>query len=334
MIRPPRQIPPGAAPQVAIPGEPEEPVIPDTEDFSPELMPSTLTPETLERLQPSTSGTRYVGGTAAQDRWNRFVEAAREEADEYKSRAIENADGIFYKFAPLGWEDAGQYVQIPMEALPEGAQPEVLWKLDPTAAPTTPTGESAIGMPVMQENQALKQFFMMSPTEQALIKSKLVQVGLLKAEDVGPAGVRFINDTIRSSWLNLVSIAQYNGRNTLEMLTTSVLEGTKFGSVQPARAPTIQIPSSDEVKQAANALAQREIGRRLTVEELDMVVKPYQQRYAQDARRAMGGGTVETPPSVGTFTEGVIGEEIAEEQELYSLGGTLDSFMGILGGGS
>lgn len=334
MIRPPsaRNIP-GLPP---IPGEPPVEDVPKKGFVAPVVPPPTLSPEALEALKPSNFGVRSVlpGGEAA-DRFQKIISAANDEANKAAAVAVSNVDGIFYRDAPVGWEDAGQAVVIQGTFDPRTGREQVLFQIDPTAIPRSPDDETSIGLPVMNQSQALKQLFMLSPTDQAIIKSKLVQVGLLAPNSVGPSGVRFIDDTIRKAWLDMVGLAQVNGRNTLEMLTTGYNEGLRFGPPEAvASAPTISVPSSDDIKRIANALSQREIGRRLTVEELDLVVKPYQQKYAQQQRRSLGGGTVEVPPSVESFTEGVIGEQAAEEQGLYSLGSTLSSFMGMLGGGS
>lgn len=333
MIRPPA--PPVVRPAQnsgppLIPGEPAPPPVPGPDPFDPgPFAPETLSPLPTPGLSPSTAGTIVVGDKDAADRWNAMVERFRAADMEAQARAITNNDGIFYRSAPLGWEAAGRYVRVPAR----GDQPEtVLWQLDPTARPLTPTGTLPIPSEVLDERGARRQLFNMDLTTQELVKSQLLQTGLITREQLGPSGVRFLSEPIQKAWIELVGIAQSNGFQPQSFLSEAARSGIRFRPDTTPRAPAIRVSDPDDIKQAANAIAQREIGRRLTPEELDFVVQPYQQREAQAQRRMLGGGTVAQAPSIDTFTTGVIEEQAEEEQALYSLGATLDNFMGMLGG--
>jgi hypothetical protein len=290
-----------------------------------------MSPEALRRLQPTGVGRIFPGNNEQTKLFNNIIKASREEIDRVASRAIENDQGIFYPSEPLGWGAAGRFVTVERRTDAGELEPITLWKLDPFAFEDVGI-DTAVSRPVMTEDQARRNLFALSPTEQALVKSKLVKVGLLKENETGPAGMKFLDEKIMSRWTTLVGLAQLNFQDPISFLTDSVNEGRRFSPEGAPSAPTIPVPSSADVRQAANALAQREIGRRLTDEELDLVVQPYQRKYAQQQQRSLGGGVVERPPSVEAFTEGVISEEAEEEQALYSLGNTLDSFMGMLGG--
>jgi hypothetical protein len=291
-----------------------------------------MSPEALRTLQPTGIGRLRVRPNTQSELYNNVIRAARTEIDRVASKAVISNEGIFYPSEPLGWGDAGRFVTVPRRTETGELQEVTLWKLDPFAFDDTGI-DTVTARPVMTEEQAKRNLFSLSPTEQALIKSKLVKVGLLKQNETGPSGIRFLDEKIMSRWTTLVGLAQLNRQDPISFLTDSVNEGRRFSPEGAPSAPTIPVPSSADVRQAANALAQREIGRRLTDEELDLVVQPYQRKYAQQQRRSLGGGVVERPPSVEAFTEGVISEEVEEEQALYSLGNTLDSFMGMLGGG-
>jgi hypothetical protein len=315
-----------------VPGEPIPPAISPSE-IQPIPDPlQEMRPEALRRLQPTGVGRIFPANNLQTELFNNIITAAREEIDRVASRAIENDQGIFYPSEPLGWGDAGRYVTVPRRTDTGELEPITLWQLDPFAFADVGI-DTATSRPRMTEEQARRNLFSLSITEQELIKSKLVKVGLLKENQTGPAGMRFLDDTIMGAWTKVVGLSQLNLTDPISFLTDSVNEGRRFSLEGAPSAPTIPVPSSADVRQAANALAQREIGRRLTDEELDLVVQPYQRKYAQQQRRSLGGGVVETPPSVEAFTEGVISEEAEEEQALYSLGNTLDSFMGMLGGG-
>lgn len=330
MIRPPA--PPivrpatGAEPPL-VPGEPSPAPIPPPDPFDPgEFPPTTVSPLPAPGLSPVTAGNIVVSGSDAAERWNRIVERLRQAELDAQARAIANQEGIFYRAAPLGWEAAGRYVRVPAA----GDRPEtVLWQLDPSAAPP---GISAPRQ-AYDERGARRALFEMDLTTQELVKAQLLQTGLISPNQIGPSGVRFLSEPIQQAWLTLTGIAQSNGFEPLNFLSEASRAGIRFRPDTTPRAPTIRVPNADDIKQTANAVAQREIGRRLTPEELDLVVEPYQQKYAQAQRRMLGGGTVAEAPSVSTFTEGVIADQAAEEQELYALGGVLNSFMGMLGGG-
>lgn len=333
MIRPPAapRTRPGFDDGVIVPGEPPLPPRPPAQDFDPgPTAPTPLQPMPTPSVVPSTAGTmQRPGGGAPGDIWNDMIQLFRRFDEEQQARVIANERGIFYRSAPLGWEGAGRYVRVPEQ----GDRPEtVLWQLLPDQRPMGPEGPIEIPGRALDEQGAKRRLFNMDLTMQELVKSQLAQVGLLGANDVGPDGVMFLSDKIYNAWLELVGIAQSNGFEPESFLGNAVREGIRFRSDRTAAAPTIRVSDPDDIKQAANSIAQREIGRRLTPEELDLVVQPYQREEAQAQRRMLGGGTVAQAPGIDPFTTGVIAEQAGEEQALYSLGATLDDFMGMLGG--
>jgi hypothetical protein len=142
-----------------------------------------------------------------------------------------------------------------------------------------------------------------------------------------------LDSKIFQAFRNAVDVAQSNDMKPGAFLEFMVNTGGTVSPAQPARvSPAIRLTSAEDLKQVANSVAQRQIGRRLEDEELDRFAQAYQQTEAQFQRRLMGGGTVTSPPSIDVAAQEMVQQERPEEADLYSLGSTLDTFTQMLGG--
>lgn len=167
----------------------------------------------------------------------------------------------------------------------------------------------------------------------AILKSNLVKTGFLLPKDTGPLNFVYLDDKIFDAFRRLVDVAQSNDMKYDSWLNNMVDRGMSVSPSEPSRtfAP-IRVTSSEDLRQIANGVAQRQIGRRLEDNELENFSQAYQSLETQFQRRMMGGGVVESPPDPGVMAERMIGEELSTETDLYSLGSTLDTFTKLLGG--
>jgi hypothetical protein len=166
----------------------------------------------------------------------------------------------------------------------------------------------------------------------AMLKSKLIKTGFLTPTEAGPLDIVYLDEKIFKEFRNAVDVAQSNDMKIDAFLDDMVSRGGRVTPAKPERAPTIRLTSAEDLKQVANSVAQRQIGRRLEDEELDKFAQAYQQTEAQFQRRLLGGGTVTAPPSIDVAAQQMVEQERPEEADLYSLGSTLDTFTQMLGG--
>jgi hypothetical protein len=193
--------------------------------------------------------------------------------------------------------------------------------------------------PYLTETDAMRQLYSADVNELALLKTNLVQLGLLDASKAGSFGFRDITGAVETAFADLVAVSQQNGMRWSAFMDQSLEQGVDFGGGGGSGGGgggggyTIRLTSSDNIKQIADQIAQQRIGRRLDEESLNRFVATYQDMERQfQTAYYNNAAEVEEAPSVDVAAEQQIGELFRSEEDLYSVGATLDMFTQIVGG--
>jgi hypothetical protein len=357
-------------PTVVPPGSPRAPVSPPATRPTVPLPPAAgMVPETPQVFTPTPSPLR-TGTNEAAEMYNAMLETFSTglisgiETQEFDGR-------LLYREEPLGYRGAVTQVTVTTPRVDPftGRQITETWfQIDPSLKPKDPferrleqvaavsravPGLGTRGMqelssmygpsspfigpndPVYSEDGAdrLLRNIASNVNDLAILKSQLIKTGFLSPQDAGPLDIVYLDSKIFQAFRNAVDVAQSNDMKPGAFLEFMVNTGGTVSPAQPARiSPAIRLTSAEDLKQVANSVAQRQIGRRLEDEELDRFAQAYQQTEAQFQRRLMGGGTVTAPPSIDVAAQEMVQQERPEEADLYSLGSTLDTFTQMLGG--
>jgi hypothetical protein len=372
VLRPQKSQPPRdrTTPPPVPPGSPQVPVAPPSVRPTLPSPPSIgVRPETPEQFTPRVAQPRSGTSSVAND-YNAMIETIN--TGLISGIETQQFDGqLLYREEPLGYRGAVTPVVVTTDRRdPRTGIPitETWYQIDPSLKPKDPFEQRLEQLAAISrispglgalETRRLTQMYgpdspfigrddpvysaegadrllrdiASNPMNLARLKTQLIQTGFLTPQEAGPLDIVYLDDTIFRRFRDAVQVAQSNDMKVGSFLEWMTSTGASVAPAAPARAATpIRLTSAEDLKQVANTVAQRQIGRRLEDDELERFAQAYQQTEAQFQRNLSGGGTFESPPTAATAAEAMVREERPEEVDLYSLGTTLDTFTQMLGG--
>jgi hypothetical protein len=191
----------------------------------------------------------------------------------------------------------------------------------------------------LTESDALRQLQMASVEQLAEIKNNLIASGYLDPDKAGVFSLKQITPAVEDGFLLLVYDAQSNDMRWSAFMNKMIQSGERAsyggsrGGGGGGGGGTIRLTNPDNLREIANQVAQQKIGRRLDDESLNRFVQAYQdaERQFQSAYLA-GTAEITEAPTPDVFAQTQIGQMFESEEDLYSLGSTLDMFTQIVGG--
>jgi hypothetical protein len=256
--------------------------------------------------------------------------------------AVENADGTYSL--------RGRFYSAEQEAAFELATPgiytrdEVIERLQ--SDPSLLEGSAALRggndgryltpETILDDEGIFRTVSRMNVSEIASLKMNLFERGYIKSEEeMGRLDTREINMPFLNGFANMIRNAQENGY-TWQGWQDQINEKKMYfgGAAQQRQAPLIRVTSPTDIKAVANRVAQQTIGYQLGEGELEQFVASYQQMERQAQMRAAGGGTVVSPPDIGTAAQEMItGGARKAEADAFAVGNTVDILRQLISGG-
>jgi hypothetical protein len=337
---------PSDVPQPPPVRQPPRPTIPDMPTSGEPLQPGQLLPERAD-------------SNPVIELYDEFAREYQMNIDAQRGAPTMVRGRTFYRAAPLGLEGAGFTFRVPTgQTDPLTGQPiiETFFELDPTklpagsyerAAERTGRAVEALGGEALGVGRQRERFlydkdgadaylFSLSNDQINLLKASMVATGLLTDEEAGSYNIRDLdsNPKIRNQWYRAVAVAQANGEDPYGFLLNMVRNGDMFSTTRQSQRPalTVRLTNREDIREVANSVASRRIGRALTDQEIESFATAYQRMERDYQMQAAYGGEVEAPPQAQTAATTMLQSEFGDEYETFQMGNTLDTFRQILGG--
>lgn len=174
----------------------------------------------------------------------------------------------------------------------------------------------------------------MTTGELGVLKNRLIRVGLLDPDQAGTDVYADRTPATYQAFLDLVYKAQENGKRWEPFLDEALAAGVDFGQVKGKggnrAAQLIRLTAKDDLAAVFNQTAQRTIGRRLSQEEEDHLVRSYHDLERQFWQVASSGGEVQEPTSADVFADQQLQELQPDAYSVVGMGKQLDNFRAIV----